>query len=81
MCMHQYDDLRITLKKSKERLITLTRNRTTTTRKQKRDEEQLHDYFKLQTDKILHENTWTRRRKGNCKRETEPPLIAAQKYP
>ena len=50
-------------KKSKERLITTTRNntrinRTAITRKQKWEEKQMYGYFKRQTSKISHENAW-----------------------
>ena len=50
------------MKKSKEKLITATRNntdntrtdRTKITRKQKWEEKQLYRYFKRQTTEILH---------------------------
>ena len=39
---------------------------------------QLYGRFKRLINNILHEKTWTWLRKGNCKRETESLLIAAQ---
>ena len=53
-------------------------NRITRTWKQKWKEKQLYGYFKRQTDEIPHEKTWTWIRKGNYKKETEPPLIATE---
>ena len=83
--MHQYKDSKIRLKKSKERLITVTRNNTndtrikrTITKKQKVEGKQLYGYFKQQTDKILYEKTLPWLWKGNLKRETKSILIAAQ---
>ena len=69
-------------KKSKERLITATKNntnnkrvnRTTITTQQK----QLYGHFKRQTSKMSHEKIRTWLRKGNFKRETESLLITAQ---
>ena len=66
--MTQLKDYR---KKSKERLITTTRNntnntrinRTTITKKQEREEKQLYGYFTQQTREILHEKTWSWLRK------------------
>ena len=52
-------------------------NRTTITRKQKWEEKQLNGYFKRQTSKILHEETWIWLRKENLERKTEFHLIAA----
>ena len=65
-------------------LITATRNntditrtnRTTITRKQKREEKQLCGRFKKLISNISHEKTWTWQRKGNLKRETKSLLIA-----
>ena len=72
-------------KKSKERLITVTRNgtdniminRTIITRKQKWEEKQLYGYLKQETGKISHKMCMLLR-KGNFKRETESLLIATQ---
>ena len=49
----------------------------TTTRKQKWEGKQLYGRFKRLIN-ISHQKTWTWRRKGNLKRETESLLIAAQ---
>ena len=54
------------VKKSKERLITaagnsinnIQTNRTTKTRKQKWEENQMNGYFKQQTGEIANEKTW-----------------------
>ena len=67
-------------------LITATRhetentmnNRMTVTRKQKWEGKQLYGRFKRLINNISHDKTWTWRRKGNFKRETESLLIAAQ---
>ena len=67
-------------------LITGTRNETentmnnrmTITRKQKWEGKQLYGRFKRLTNNISHDKIWTWLRKGNFKRETESPLIAAQ---
>ena len=73
--------------KSTERLITAARNSkcniwtirdTIKTRKQKWEEKQLNGYFKRQTAEIAHEMSWSWLRRGNLKRETESPIIAAQ---
>ena len=53
-------------------------NRMTITRKQTWEEKQLYKRFKRLINNISHEKTWTGLRKGNCKRETESLLIAAQ---
>ena len=50
----------------------------TITRKQKWEEKQLYGRFKRLIINIPLEKTWTWLRKGNLKRETESPLIAAQ---
>ena len=68
------------------RLITATRNstdntginRTTITRKQKREEKQLYGHFKRLISNISREQTWMWLRKGDLKRETESLKIAAQ---
>ena len=73
-------------KKSKERLSTATRNntnktminRTTITRKYKREEKQLYGHFKRQTNEISYKKNWTWPRKGNLKRKTESFLITPQ---
>ena len=52
-------------------------NRMTITRKQKWVGKQLYGRFKRRLH-IAHDKTWTWLRKGNFKRETESPLIAAQ---
>ena len=54
-------------------------NQMTIARKQKREEKQLYGRFKRLIKNIRHEKTWKWLRKGNCKRETEYLLIAAQK--
>ena len=67
-------------------LITATRNdtentmnnRMTITRKQKWEGKQLYGQFKRLINNISHDKTWTWLRKGNCKRETESLLTAAQ---
>ena len=66
--------------------ITATRNNTdntmdnrmTITRKQKWERKQLYGRFKRLINNISHDKTWTWKRKGNFKRETESLLIAAQ---
>ena len=50
-------------------------NRMTITRKQKWEEKQR---FKRLINNISHDKTWAWLRKGNFKRETEYPLMAAQ---
>ena len=50
----------------------------TKTRKQKWEEKQHHGHFKRLINNISHDNTWTRLRKGNFKRETESLLMVAQ---
>ena len=45
--------------------------------KQKWEKKQLYRHFKRQTSEISVEKIWTWLRKGNFKRETESPLIAA----
>ena len=50
----------------------------TTTGKQKWEGKQLYSRFKRLINNISHQKTWTWRRKGNFKRETESLLIAAQ---
>ena len=50
----------------------------TTTTKQNWEGKQLYDRFKRLINNISHQKTWTWLRKGNCKRETESLLIAAQ---
>ena len=80
---HRLEDY---IQKRGERLITATKNstdhtrtnRTTITRKQKREEKQLHGRFKWLISNISHEKTWTGLRKGNHMRETESLLIAAK---
>ena len=57
---------------------TILINGTTMTRKQKWKEKKLYWHFTRQTNKISHEKTWTRLRKGNFKRETECLLIDTQ---
>ena len=67
-------------------LITAIRNnnentiddRMTVTRKQKSEEKQLSGRFKQLIYNISHDKTWTWLSKGNCKREIESLLIAAQ---
>ena len=67
-------------------LITAIRNdtdntiddRMTTTRKQKLEEKQLYVRFKRLRNNISRQKTWTWRRKGNFKRETESLLVAAK---
>ena len=67
-------------------LITATNNETENTmnnrmtiiRKQKWEGKQLYGRFKRLKNNISHDKTWTWLRKGNIKRETESPLIAAQ---
>ena len=68
------------IKKIKERLIMTSAsnntdnkrtNRTTSARKQKRDEKQLFGYFKRQPSKISLERTWPWLLKGNPKRKNE----------
>ena len=49
----------------------------TITRK-KLEEKQLYGRFKWLINNISHDKTWTWPRKGNFKKETECPLIAAQ---
>ena len=49
----------------------------TTTRKQKWEGKQLYDRFKRLINNISHQKAWTWLRKGNLKRETDSPLIAA----
>ena len=69
-----------------ERLITATRNntdntrtnRTTITRKQKWEENQLYGRFKQLISNISHKKTMTGLRKGNLKKETEFLPKAAQ---
>ena len=78
-------ELNIFIKKCKERLFTATSNnidnvhadeKTTKTRKQKREEKQLYEDFKRKTDEIAHEKIWLRKR--NLMRKTESLRIAAQ---
>ena len=52
-------------------------NKMTITKKQKWEGKQLYERFKRLIN-ISHDKTWTWLRKGNFKRETESPLIAAQ---
>ena len=52
--------------------------RMTTTRKQKWEGKQLYGHIKHLVNNISQQKTWTWRRKGNLKRETESLLIAAQ---
>ena len=52
-------------------------NRMTKTKKQKREEKQLHGRFKRLINNISHDKTWRWLRKGNFKRETESLLMAA----
>ena len=74
------------IQKHDGRLITAFRNdtentmdnRMTITRKQKWEEKQLYGCFKQLINNISHDKTWTWLRKGNFKRETESPLIAAK---
>ena len=68
------------------RLITATRNntdnmrtnRTTITKKQKWEENQLYGRYKRLIGNISSKKTWPWLRKGNLKRETKFLLIAAQ---
>ena len=53
-------------------------NRLTITRKQKWEEKQFYERFKRLINNISPEKTWMWLRKGNFKRETESPLIAAE---
>ena len=53
-------------------------NRMTINRKQKWEGKQLYGRFKRLINNISHDKTWTWLRKGNFKRETESPQIAAQ---
>ena len=53
-------------------------NRTTINRKQEWVEKPLYRYFERKTGEISHEKTWTWRRKGNLKRETESLSIEDQ---
>ena len=55
-----------------------SRNTSKTKEKQKREEKQLHGYFKRQTEEISHQKTWTWLRRGSIERETESLIIAAQ---
>ena len=57
-----------------------TTNSSTKTKKQKWEEKQLRNYFKLQIDEISYGKTWTWLRKGNLKRETESLLKAAKNH-
>ena len=56
----------------------LINNRMIITRKQKWEGKQLYGWFKRLINNISHDKTWTWRRKGNFKRETESLQIAAQ---
>ena len=42
------------------------------------EEKQLYGYFKLQTSEISHQKTWTCRRKGKLRRETDFLIIAVE---
>ena len=53
-------------------------NRMKKTRKQKWEEKQFHRPFKRLINNISHDKPWSWLRKGNFKRETESPLMAAQ---
>ena len=74
------------IEKHERGLITTIRNdtdntideRMTTTRKQKWEGKQLYGCFERLVNNISHRKTWTWLRKGNLKRETESPRIAAQ---
>ena len=48
------------------------------TKKEKSVEKQLYGHFKQLMNNILHDKTWSWRRKGNFQRETESLQIAAQ---
>ena len=74
------------IEKLERGIITTIRNdtdntineRMTTTRKQKWERKELFGQFKRLINNISYQKTWTWRRKGNLKRETESLLIAAQ---
>ena len=53
-------------------------NNNNNNRKQNWEGKQLHRRFKRLINKISHDKTWTRLKKGNFKRETKSLLMAAQ---
>ena len=65
------------IKANRNGIESIKINRTTITKKQKREEKQLYGFFKRQTNEISHKEAWTCQRNGNFIRETESLQKAA----